>query len=90
MADRIGNYMKQAGTNFIRNSVPVKLEKSEDGKITVTYTEQNADGISIEKQDQFDTVLFAIGRYAVTEGINPQNAGVIVEKNGKIKANEFE
>lgn len=35
-------------------------------------------------------MLFAIGRYALTEGINCQNAGVQVEKNGKFIVNENE
>lgn len=40
--------------------------------------------------DEFDTVLFAIGRYAVTEGVGLDKAGVTVEKNGKIIVNERE
>jgi len=35
-------------------------------------------------------VLFAIGRYAVTEGINLAAAGVIPEKNGKFIVNDVE
>jgi len=31
-----------------------------------------------------------VGRYALTEGLNLANAGVICESNGKFKANEFE
>jgi len=33
-------------------------------------------------------VLFAIGRYAVTSGLNLANAGLICEKNGKFVVNE--
>ena len=40
--------------------------------------------------DEFDTVLFAIGRYAVTSGLNLKNAGVVCEKNGKFKVNDVE
>lgn len=43
-----------------------------------------------EKTAQYDTVLFAIGRYAVTDGINLAAAGVTAEKNGKIKVNDQE
>ena len=39
-----------------------------------------------EQTEEYDTVLFAIGRYAVTGGINLEAAGVVAEKNGKIKA----
>jgi pyruvate/2-oxoglutarate dehydrogenase complex dihydrolipoamide dehydrogenase (E3) component len=35
-------------------------------------------------------VLFAIGRYALTAGLNLANAGLVCEKNGKFKVNEYE
>ncbi len=35
-------------------------------------------------------MLFAIGRYALTAGLNLANAGLVCEKNGKFKVNEFE
>lgn len=42
MAKRAGDYMESYGTKFIRNSVPVKLEKLDpNGKILVTYQTQN-------------------------------------------------
>jgi len=72
-------------TKFIRNCTPSKLEKSDSGKIKVTF---NQDGE--EKTDEFDTVLFAMGRYALTEGIDIAKAGLTTEKNGKFKVNEFE
>lgn len=81
MATRIGNYMEGYGVKFIREATPTKLEKNTEGKIVVTYS--NAEGSA---QEEFDTVLFAIGRYAITKGIKPENAGVVVESNGKIKA----
>lgn len=38
MANRIGAYMENHGTKFIRGSVPTKLEKPEaNGKIIVSY-----------------------------------------------------
>ena len=40
--------------------------------------------------EEFDTVLFAIGRYALTKSINLEKAGVIVESNGKIRAADDE
>lgn len=85
MANRIGDYMGKHGTKFIHKATPSKLEKlnGDDGPITVTY---NQDGE--EKTDTFDTVLFAIGRYAVTAGIGLEKAGVVAEKNGKFKVNE--
>jgi len=34
--------------------------------------------------------MFAIGRYALTEGLNLINAGLITEKNGKFKVTSKE
>ena len=70
MADKIAEHMAATHTKFIRNATPSKLEKSED-KIKVTYDQE---GKSIS--EEFDTVLFAIGRYAFTGGLNLNNAGV--------------
>ena len=82
MADRIGDYMSKHNTNFIPGATPSKLEKpNPDGRIVVTFQQ---DGEA--KTEEYDTVLFAIGRYAVTKGLNLEKAGVVAEKNGKFKA----
>jgi len=82
MADRIGNYMEAMGIKFLRKTTPDKLEKNVD-KIKVTM---KSDGKEVV--EEFDTVLFAMGRYAVTQGINLEAAGVKAESNGKIKVND--
>ena len=86
MANLIGSHMELYHTKFIRGAVPTKLEKPDpEGKVLVTY--QDAEG---EKQEEFDTVLFAIGRYAVTKALNLEAAGVECESNGKFKVDEQE
>lgn len=35
-------------------------------------------------------MLFAIGRYAVTEGLNLENAGLVCEKNGKFITDDLQ
>jgi len=86
MANMIGNHMEMYHTKFIRGATPSKLERLEEGgPITVTYND--AEG---ERTETYDTVLFAIGRYAVTAGLNLANAGVRAESNGKFIANEQE
>ena len=86
MANRIGGYMGAYHTKFIRSAVPKKLEKPDpEGKILVTYQEGDE-----EKQEEFDTVLFAIGRYAVTQGLGLENAGLMPEPNGKFKVDDEE
>ena len=45
---------------------------------------------SQEESGEYDTVLFAIGRYALTKGLNLENVGLKAESNGKFIVNEFE
>lgn len=86
MANRIGTQMENHGVKFIRETIPTKLEKpNPDGKIIVHYKLDNKD-----ITDEYDTVLFAIGRYAITEGLKLENCGVKAESNGKIKVNDVE
>jgi len=86
MADRIANHMGEYHTKFIRNATPSKLERADpNGPITVTYSQDGE-----EKTEEYDTVLFAMGRYAVTAGLNMSNAGLTCEKNGKFKVDDRE
>ena len=86
MAQLIGKHMEMYHTKFIHGATPSKLERAEEGgQITVTYN--SAEG---EKTETYVTVLFAMGRYAVTEGLNLANVGVVAESNGKFKVNEQE
>ena len=86
MANLIGEYMTNHHTKFIQSATPTSLSRAEEGgPITVTYNSPEG-----EQTETFDTVLFAIGRYAVTEGLNLANAGVVAESNGKFRVNEQE
>lgn len=86
VAGRIGEYMKSQGTKFINKSVPVSIKKLENGQKRVTYKNLD-DGTT--KEEDFDTVLFAIGRTANTSKLNLDKAGVKINpKNQKIITNE--
>lgn len=86
MAEREAKFMQGEGVEFIRGATPVKLERPEDGgPITVTY--DTSEG---QEKEEFDTVLFAIGRRAQTDSLNLEAAGVVAEKNGKIKVGNDE
>jgi len=78
--------MKLGHTKFLRGVVPTKLEKSADGRITAHLITEDKEEIC----DEFDTVVFAIGRYAVTEGLNLAAAGLQTFKDGKFKVNDHE
>lgn len=47
-AERIGDYMSQHNVKFIRPATPNKIEKLEDGKLRVTYNN--------DQSEDFDTV----------------------------------
>ena len=85
MAERIAKHMAYGHTKFIRGAVPTKLEKNGEKIKAFWKTDEGQ-----EQSDEFDTVMFAIGRYAVTAGINCEAAGVKTEKNGKFIVNKFE
>merc|ERR1719180_73170 len=84
MAGKIGEYMEEHGINFIRECVPTKIEKIEDGspaklKVTAKYND------GTEFVDEFNTVIFAIGRDACTGNIGLDKVGVALNpKNGKV------
>jgi len=76
-ADKIGEMMRLMGTKFMMGVLPSRMEKNEDGRISVTFS----DGLS----DVYDTVLYAIGRSADTAGLNLEAAGIAAAKNGKFQ-----
>eukprot|EP00594_Rhizosolenia_setigera_P012622 CAMPEP_0178968562 /NCGR_PEP_ID=MMETSP0789-20121207/18340_1 /TAXON_ID=3005 /ORGANISM="Rhizosolenia setigera, Strain CCMP 1694" /LENGTH=628 /DNA_ID=CAMNT_0020654539 /DNA_START=51 /DNA_END=1937 /DNA_ORIENTATION=+ len=75
-ADKIGDFMKESGVKFRMEVTPQKLEKLENGKINVTFSDGS--------QEEYDTVLCAIGRQADTESLGLENIPQI-ETNPKNK-----
>jgi len=87
-ADAIGQYMADTGLTFINKATPQKIEKLENGRLKVTYKQKLGDpNALIAKvkvvEEEYDTVMFATGRYADTAGLNLEAAGVVTAKNGK-------
>ena len=86
IANKIAKDMENLGVKFIGSSVPTKITKDETTeKLTVYY--QTGE---VESSIEVDTVLFAIGRYAVTEGLNLKNAGLVAESNGKFITDKYQ
>lgn len=80
-ATRIKDDMIATGTRFIEKCTPVKVEAAAGGKRRVTY--QHGD-TKEEFVEEFDTVLFAIGRTPVTEELKLDKVGVKTAPDGKI------
>lgn len=78
-ADKIGEYMEKTGTKFIRDAIPHKIVKQDNGKLEVFW---KTDGKDVS--EVFDTVVVAIGRDADTSKLGLDKVGVQTSKNGKI------
>lgn len=86
IAGKIGEYMERRNNRFIYKAVPSKFTKNEsNGKIIVDYKL----GEDL-KQEEYDTVLLAIGRRPHLEAINADKIGLKLSKNGKLIVNEKE
>lgn len=88
MAGLVTNSLVEKGVNIKYNAVPTSVVKDEaTGKLTVAW---KADDGS-KGADEYDTVLFAIGRKALTDDLKLVNAGVaVVDANAKVPVNERE
>lgn len=72
MANVVMEAMMHKGVNFIHKALPEKVEKQNDGKLLVTWKNESGEQFT----DTFDTVLFAIGRKALTADLKLENAGM--------------
>ena len=90
MAVKISEYMEEHGVNMIRECVPTGLEELEPGtpgriQVKAKYND------GTEYSDEFNTVIFAIGRDACTQNIGLDKIGVKMNSsNGKIVHDERE
>jgi len=84
IAGLIGDQMEKHGVRFVRGQVPVKVELIEQGTPNrLKVSSVNDAGETVE--EEYNTVLFAIGRDACTSTIGIEKAGVMLNpKNGKV------
>ena len=81
VANMIKSSMEEKGVSFKMGAKPRSVEKQEDGKLLVKWAFN--ENPNEEHADTFDTVLFAIGRYALVDDMKLENAGIKVVE-GKI------
>ncbi len=74
--------MEQHGPTLHTNSAPEKVEKNEDGSLTLTFV--------TGKSVVVDEVIWAIGRSPLTENLALENTDVELNERGYIKTDEFE
>jgi thioredoxin reductase (NADPH) len=86
MANIIKDSLVEKGINIKMGSKPHSVEKQADGKLLVKYAfNEKPDEII---SDTYDTVLFAIGRYALVEDMKLENVGVKII-DGKIDVDDY-
>jgi thioredoxin reductase (NADPH) len=84
MAGIVTDEMKSKGVTFLMKCIPLSVEKKGDGKLVVSWTNTTDQSAH---SDTFDTVLFAVGRKALTKELCVESAGVKTElESGKVIA----
>ncbi|CAH1371069.1 hypothetical protein MTP99_012558 [Tenebrio molitor] len=78
MAKLISESMEERGIRFLRKCLPRRIEKLPGNALLITWTNDNGQ----ECCEQFDTVLFAIGRRALTRELGLDKAGVLLMGEG--------
>ncbi|XP_077996537.1 thioredoxin reductase 2, mitochondrial-like [Glandiceps talaboti] len=81
MSGYVAEHMESIGIHFLRACVPVKMKKDNHGQIAVTY--QNTDSGQLQQQE-FDTVMMAIGREPLTSNLGLENTSVQLNDNGYV------
>ena len=83
IAEKIGEYMAAERVKFIRPCVPTSVEQIEagsPGRLKVTGKMDNGQIVS----DEYNTVLIAIGRRALTDNIGLDKIGLKTNEDGKV------
>lgn len=68
---------------FERGVIPAAIERATSGKIKVSWKPTSSDGMATDASDEYDTVLVAIGRTALTAECNVAAAGIEVHPSSK-------
>nr|XP_020660084.1 thioredoxin reductase 1, cytoplasmic [Pogona vitticeps] len=91
MANKVGAHMEEHGIKFIRKYVPSKIEQVQEGTPGVLRVTAHSTENAGVFQEEYNTVLLAIGRDACTRTIGLEKVGVkLNEKTGKIPVNDVE
>jgi len=86
-SEQIGEVMERQGMKFIQPATVTKIVK-EDGQEKLMVTYENRDSKE-QFSEEYDSVMFAIGRKICGDGLGLDVAGVKVE-NGKVVVNDVE
>ncbi|XP_068207855.1 thioredoxin reductase 1, cytoplasmic [Palaemon carinicauda] len=83
IAERIGTYMEQNGVKFIRGAVPTSIEQIEEGS-PGKYRVKSTTNEGEEIEEEYNTVVLAIGRDPCTSSLGLEKINVELAKSGKV------
>lgn len=90
IAERIRRHMIEYGVKF-ESAVPNRIEeiepktKTKAGLLRVYWDTTREDGSKVETSEEFNTVVMAIGRDAMTRDIGLEVVGVETNRSGKVR-----
>lgn len=88
ISNRIEEMMINRGIGILKNTIPIEFKRKNTNQVEVLYKDINSNK---EVTDIYDNVLLAIGRNAVTEGMNLEKIGVkLNDKNKKLIVDQNE
>lgn len=76
MIARVVDKMDEMGVRFLNKSTPTEFIKQENGKILAKWTSNTEEGEDEQHEEEFDTVLMAVGRTPDLDGLNLEAVGV--------------
>ena len=87
-AGKIGDYMKEEGIHFKQGFVPKELVKLPNGRILVKYQGSGFANGDVTGEEEFDTVVSCVGRYADTEKLGLNELGLKTRRGKILSVNE--
>uniref|UniRef100_UPI00358EE1E6 thioredoxin reductase 2, mitochondrial isoform X1 n=1 Tax=Myxine glutinosa TaxID=7769 RepID=UPI00358EE1E6 len=93
MATLVSTSLREEGVKFLSGCRPQRVQRSQEGRLQVTWQrrqnvseeEQKDEWDEKEGQEDFDTVMWAVGRQPVTKDLQLEKAGVQTEATtGKV------
>ena len=85
--DTVTKEYERAGVNLHKKSNATKIEKDANGKLSVTYKDDDGNESTLTDVDH---LIWAVGRVPNTRGIGLEEAGLKLTKKGYVVADEYQ
>ncbi|CAM1503965.1 Fc.00g015560.m01.CDS01 [Cosmosporella sp. VM-42] len=85
--ETVTNEYERLGINLHKRSQATKIEKDANGKLTVTYKDDEGNETVLPDVDH---LIWAVGRTPETQGIGLEEVGVKLNKKGQVVVDEYQ